>query len=240
MKQVYDEMFARQLCTIEAKGFSADSDLLGDGPPARCYAIYTLCDYENFQGSGRFDLLLGQLHEAFGESQVVYSLRPSCNRNLFGALHLTFMQLIGFNVYGSIPIPADYAEVVEAILLRNLPQFEVLFTRVVVTQASVLLAGHPTVGLNNIRDEVRRALARIGYPLYEPYKNDIAHMTLVRFAKPPRDEQKELLLRIARSFSGSRVLAKLAVRQVSISAATWKMQRGELEEEDVRTLDLMT
>jgi hypothetical protein len=92
-----------------------------------------------------------------------------------------------------------------------------------------VLVGHPTSSLNHVRDTVRKTLARIGYPLYEPYKNDIVHMTLMRFAAPLSSSQALDLEAIVQAQPKGKVIAKLRVDALTMSAASWKMQPAELE-----------
>jgi len=232
MKHIYDEMASRQKAVLQKSGFKYDATLTGE-QSQRCLAAYTLCTYDNLLTTGSFDFLIGHLQETFGDKHVVYRLRPNHNHVLFGQLHMTLMQFISFGVFGTIPLPSDYAEVLEAIILRVLHPFEVQFNRVIVTPSSVLLVGHPTVGLNHIREEIRRSLARIGYPMYEPYKNDIAHMTLLRFAAPLTNAQQASLEQLCEDFGQTRTLAKLSVNKIDISVASWKMQPTELDAEAV-------
>ena len=231
MKQIYDELEERQKDSIANLGYTFDATLRRQDQPARCFAAYTLCSFENFHSFSRLDLLMGQLHESFGTSHAIYRVRPDCDSNhtMFGRLHLTFMQLVGFEIFGSVPLPHDYAEVIEAILLRSMRPFEVHFTRVVLTRGSLMLVGHPTSSLNHVRDTVRKTLARIGYPLYEPYKNDIVHMTLMRFAAPLSSSQARELEAIVQAQLKGKVIAKLRVDALTMSAASWKMQPAELE-----------
>ena len=231
MKGIYDELEERQNKSIAELGYTFDASLKRQDQPARCFAAYTLCSFENFHSFSRLDLLMGQLQESFGTSHAIYRVRPDCDSNhtMFGRLHLTFMQLVGFEIFGSVPLPHDYAEVIEAILLRSMRPFEVHFTRVVLTRGSLMLVGHPTSSLNHVRDTVRKTLARIGYPLYEPYKNDIVHMTLMRFAAPLSSCQARKLEAIVHAQPRGKVIAKLRVDALTMSAASWKMQPAELE-----------
>ena len=226
MAGIYDEMEARQQRAIKADGFTHDAALVTDHA-ARCFAAYTLCTFDNFHALGALDLLMGRLQRDLAGRHVFYRLRPDKNPALFGRLHMTFMQLLGFDIYGTVPLPEDYEDVLESILLRHVRRFEVHFTRVIVTRGSVLLAGHPTTGLNHVRDQVRNALTRIGYPLYEPYKNDLAHMTLVRFASPMGKQDQETLRAIVEQ-TRAPLYATLAVDEMTVSSASWKMQDEEL------------
>lgn len=231
MKAIYDELEERQRISIAKHGYTFDASLRLHEQPARCFAAYTLCTFDNFHSFSRLDLLMGQLQESFGTAHAIYRVRPDCDSNhtMFGRLHLTFMQLVGFDIFGSVPLPQDYAEVIEAILLRSLRPFEVHFTRVILTRGTLMLVGHPTTSLNHVRDTVRKTLLRIGYPLYEPYKNDIVHMTLMRFAGPMTAKQAQELEGIVQAQPKGKVIAKLCVDRLSMSAASWKMQPAELE-----------
>lgn len=236
LKRVYDEMAARQQASIESHGFTFDATLSGE-QDQRCLAAYTLCTFDNFQTNGRFDLLMGQLQDIFSEGHVVYGLRST--HVLTGQLHMTMMQLVGFKMFGTIPLPADYTEVAESIFRRFLHPFEVHFNRIIVTRSNVLLVGNPTIGLNHIREEIRRALSRIGYPLYEPFKSDIAHMTLLRFAKPLSCAQQARLAALCAEFGSScQQVARLSVNHIDISVASWKMQATELQEHNIRRVSL--
>lgn len=238
MKAIYDEMQQRQALQIKVEGYTFDPLLNGENHQ-RCFAAYTLCNYENLYTTGSFDHLVGTLEQVFGVNQVMYRLRSGQNAAIFGQLHMTLMQLVGFNVYGTIPIPEDYSEVLESIILRVVRPFEVHFNRIIVTRGSVLLVGHPTTSLNHARDDIRKALARIDYPLYEPYRNDIAHMTLVRFANPLSDDQVVFLKQISTLFKDGRTYAKMSVSVVDISVASWKMQPADLAGEQVRRVELV-
>lgn len=76
---------------------------------------------------------------------------------------------------------------------------------------------------------MRDALARVGYSLYEPFKNDIAHMTLMRSAAPLQATEYDALRSMARCSGPGRMFASLTVDALDVSAASWKMQPAELE-----------
>jgi len=120
-----------------------------------------------------------------------------------GVLHWTFMQLVGFQLFHKIQIPEGYASVVEGTLLRHLPRINVNFSRLVLTSKSIVLLGFPTGDVESARFHLRRALARCGMPLFEPYFNDIVHMTLVRFASPVEDDELEMLRKKIEEFQHS-------------------------------------
>lgn len=116
------------------------------------HASYTLCTYDSFHA-------FNQPRPAHGapargvrrRARSVTHAPPDRNHVPFGRLHMAFMQLLGFDMYGTVALPEDNSEVLESVLLRVLRPFEVHFTRVIVTRASVLLVGHPAVSLNHVR-----------------------------------------------------------------------------------------
>ena len=230
MDSIYDDMKARNDVKINKLGFTHDSSLNYVDQKARCFAAYSMCTRNNLTACAPLELVLSKLLSVFEQEHVVYSVAGNKHAALAGVLHFTFMQLIGFNVYPDVSLPADYGCVVQAILTRVLPfPFEIIFDRIILTQGSLLLAGKPTIDLNSIREDVRRALSRIGYPLYEPYKNDIAHATLLRFATGLSAQQEAVLYNLVSRASQNQTLARLKVDGLTISQASWKMQGGELD-----------
>lgn len=127
-------------------------------------------------------------------------------------------------------VPADYGEMVEAVLQRSLPSFQITFSCLVLTRASVLLLGLPSVNVNAAREQMRRTSQKMGFPLFEPYKNDIVHMTLVHFASPVTDAQLRSLQRVLGLLPRSAQFASILVNQLHFSASSWKMQLSELED----------
>ena len=99
-----------------------------------------------------------------------------------------------------------------------------------------MLLGFPTGDVESARFHLRRALARCGMPLFEPYFNDIVHMTLVRFASPIEGDELATLRKKIEEFQNSLSFGCLFVDQLKLSPATWKMQAQELREyEEDRT-----
>jgi len=232
MDSIYDEMSARQRRAIDALGFSHDASLSLPDQPARCYAAYALCTRANLTECPPLDALLGRLRHAFGKSHAVYGVPQQGARfgALDGHLHFTFMQMIGFDVYPGLALPADYGNVAHAILSRLVTSpFEIEFDRVIMTRGSLLLAGKPSIALNTVREEMRRAMTRIGYALYEPYTNDIAHATLLRLAAPQDGAASAALRQLVQSVPRGCTLARMRVDGLTVSQASWKMQPSELD-----------
>lgn len=231
MAAIYKEMAARNARALELGGFQHDPELAEEGDPRRCLAVYRLCGEDAFVPTPRMTSLLHRLHEVFSHRHVVYQpAKPEAGRPLQGHLHFTYMQLVGFAAWPALrdQMPVDYGKVVEANLIQSLPAFEIHFHQVIATPKSIVVVGYPTAPLNWNREQLRTELKRIGYPLAEPYVNDIAHMTLVRFAAPlEEDELTSVRSVVAEHASGS--LGTLHVKALSVGAASWRMQPHELD-----------
>jgi hypothetical protein len=222
-------MRGRHEAEVAARGFEGDHQLQQASDDRRCLALYSLCDSRSFKPSSQLGAILARLREALGGRHVVYGAEePGAPSALFGRLHFTYLQLVGFDMYGKVPIPGDYNDLVEAALLRHLHAFKLNFSRLILTRKSLLLVGHPTVDLNWSREQLRRVLARTGYPLYEPYKNDIAHLTLVRFAADVTPQETACLAQAVAEAERAESLGTAAVNELALSAASWRMQRAEL------------
>lgn len=241
MASIYDDMTLRQQAAIAKNGYTHDATLVQAAQEARCFAVYTMFSEANTTACSRLNHVTDRLRKQLGHKHAVYRFLDGdgdCTP-LTGGFHFTLMQMIGFDIYPGLALPADYGSVVQAILTRLLPaSFEIDFDRLILTRGSLLLAGNPTIALNSVRDELRVALARIGYPLYEPYKNDIAHATLVRFAAPLDGKDEALLQQVVDDTRAGSTLARLRVSGVTISPASWKMQPAELRGGGVLTVEL--
>jgi HAD superfamily hydrolase (TIGR01509 family) len=236
--RIYDEMTARQSRNIDEKGTSHDPHLADEPDERLCLAAYTLCDGLNFEPTAALESLRADLRRILGDGHChyeplegpdVHGAGGGARGGLSATFHWTFMQLIGFSVFGtSVPTPgSEYFEAVEVCLRRYLARFMIHFSRVVITPGSVILLGYPSADVNTARCHMRTMLKRAGLPLFEPYVNDIVHMTLVRFAEPVSREQMDAIR--TRALEVQCVpLGSLAVNNITVSPATWKMQPGEL------------
>jgi len=225
IEATYAEMRGRHERDVAANGFEGDARLAEAVDPRRCLALYALCSPSNFRASPLLERVAGKLRAALSARHIVYGVED-LQAQRYGKLHFTLMQLVGFDMFPKVSLPADYGALTEASLLRHLHAFKVNFSQLIVTRKSVLIAGHPTVDVNWSRDQLRRTLTRSGYPLFEPYKNDIAHMTLVRFQSEVTPEEAAAVAAAAAEALGA--LGTLTVSELALSAASWRMTQHEL------------
>jgi len=223
-----------------------DAELLQERDIRRCYALYSVCTPKNWKPTTLFNELMYQLRNCVKDTkQIEYkvlfsdpstSIAPS--DILDGALHFTFLQFLSFNIYPKVKIPADYNEVVSAIIVNWLNSFEIQFHSVVVTPKSVLILGSPSTNINSIRDHTRRELKREGMVMYEPYLSNLVHMTIMRFATALSESQMKKLVEISQRFRDVS-LGTLYVSQFNLSPASWKMQPEEISIQPLTTISLV-
>lgn len=238
---IYNEMEKRQMKNVIKGGLKFDDNLLHEADPRKCMAVYSLCDHENFVETHAFVKVQKQLKELLGDGHCFYEPagpnKSGESSPLDATLHWTLMQLIGFQAFDKIKVPAEYKDVVEVQVQRYLPRVKINFSRLVLTPSNILMVGYPSVDVNTSRINLRRALNRNGMPLFEPYINDLVHTTLVRFASPIEATKIEPLVRILEGFKNV-PLASMQVDSMSISPATWRMQKRELEAQSPCTIEL--
>ena len=222
-------------------GFVHDANLKEIDDCRRCLAVYVMADASNLVCFATLQKVLYELGQSFsGHVLYRYDESKDMQNALSGGLHWTFLQLIGFDMFNKIDIPPDYKNVVQMLIADQLRQFEIRFTSIVATPNNLFLVGYPTSDCNSARDEIRQRLRLLGLPLYEPYKNDIFHMTLLRFAEPLLEVQQHAITKFVADTGvvGDQTLALLRVKEMCISSASWKMQHRELEGEQVVTVCL--
>lgn len=255
LDNIYDEMVERQSQDVAANGVTFDMHLIVSEiepqPKRRCLAAYTLCDSSNWKPSVSYSSFMADVKDVLGEGHCYYEsskdqkdigeVKLSNSGVLSGVLHWTFFQLIGFNYFDMVEIPESYHDVVESTLLRHLPRIKINFSRLVLTPSNIILLGFPTADVNSARFRLRRCLTRCGLPLFEPYMNDIVHMTLVRFASPVDESTLLELQRTILQYKSTLSFGSLSVDELKLSPATWKMQAQELQQyqpDQCRTIKL--
>lgn len=142
------------------------------------------------------------------------------------------MQLVGFSMFDTTRLPPDYAHVLEAVLLEHLEPFNIRFHSLIVTRSNVVLVGDASLDVNWARECIRQCLRTLGYPLFEPYKSDTCHMTLVRFTQALTEQQEAclhaMLQRSLQPECTQSLLGVLHVDSLCVSPASWKMLPQEL------------
>jgi len=141
-------------------------------------------------------------------------------------------------MYEHTKVPGDYLELFETLLLQALSPFEICFDSLILTPSNLVLVGHPTVDVNYVRESVRECMREAGYPLMEPYKGDILHLTLVRFAGPVTASEQASLESLVASCDADRDFnGLLRVSGMAVSPASWKMLASEIPPESVAHIE---
>ena len=104
------------------------------------------------------------------------------------SLHFTLMQLVGFRPSGCTFLREEEAK---KAVQKYVPGFNIRFHSLAVTPKSIMVMGTPSIDVNHSREMIRKEL---GNALEEPYKNNIVHMTVVRFTKSLSKEEQERMI----------------------------------------------
>jgi HAD superfamily hydrolase (TIGR01509 family) len=230
LQGIYSEMIPRNLDLVRLNGIKYDGALNASVDNRRCHAAFTLFDGINWFPTSAFMQLEQEVHTILGSDQILYRvIRPNEGRPQVGGLHFTLMQLIKFELFDACSVPEDYYEVLQAMLVSSLTAFEINFHSIALTPTSLLLLGTPSVDVNHARGYLRREMARIGYPLFEPYKSDLVHATIARFSKPMTPSTIEKLSTLVNRFPNTQ-LGRLNVSHITLAPGSWRMNPSELHQ----------
>lgn len=138
----------------------------------KCLALWTRGDFHlNLS-------ILNTLFELAGEIPHVNYVSGQ------GQLHHTFFQLKTFPCY-----PGDIDEIVMAAVptvfqnaMALLPPYHIEFRGLVLTATGIALRGFPRRDYTSVRNTLRKA---VGSALVEPHKQDIYHVTVLRWLEEP-------------------------------------------------------
>jgi len=157
------------------------------------------------------------------DHHLVY--RPGCN------LHFTFLKL---NAFGDgSQLSEEFVNVFDAAVTGRLKPFTIKFTRIIVTDVSILAVGIPSSDINQVRVDVAAAMKPCEMRVYgrSPLRDvlgiqNICHVTLVRFTKPLETTELARLSKL----HGSRLSTGpvLRVSQLTLSDATLAMMPAHL------------
>uniref|UniRef100_A0A6C0D058 Nucleotidyl transferase domain-containing protein n=1 Tax=viral metagenome TaxID=1070528 RepID=A0A6C0D058_9ZZZZ len=219
MKLIYDEMFTRNTLQL-VKGYNYDSLLL-ENDDMKCFAIFCTTNELNWYPNYNFINCTQLIEKNLSKSHIFFKDFEDLTNNINeGLLHFTLLQLVGFDFYNSCIFPEHFSKTVEAMCISLFPSFFIEFTKVIVLPKSIVVVGVPSININLIRDKLRHEFSRLCLPLMEPYKNNILHMTLVRFTSPLTINEKSFLSTI----NGLEdIFGKLKVSSLGIGSCTWKM-----------------
>lgn len=224
---IYCDLFKRQEADILQNGTSYDTSLLSVDL-RRCHAVYFMFTTNSWNPTSIFNQFLKELERIVGSNHVYYQVCHDRDEYVLrGNLHFTLFQLIGFDMFDLVHVPEDYHKIVCSIVSNFIPEFSVVFHSVVITPRSIMMLGTPSVNLNYMRDLVRREFGRLGMPIMEPYRSDLAHATLLRFTEQIDTHRTKSLICLTKQFRNC-FMGTLRIDSFKVGPASWKMQNSEL------------
>jgi hypothetical protein len=171
MEGIYEEMIARNAREIDEKGYLFDDKLRGDDT-RRCFAIFS--DNMTFNLEPSYYNIIDDFSE-----HCCYTPPPSSD----ATLHFTLFQVIPFAEFDGAPQSLDYLSVIRQIPIEP---FTITYRHLIPTRNGILMAGYPSIDVNELRDRIRKKFAEEGLPLREPYHQNIVHSTVVRYTSVPK------------------------------------------------------
>ena len=183
MDAIYDDMQERskQLTLTNHPTIHDEND------PERCLAIYSLLNHYNIE----LTPFGGQLFKHLSQIEETFAYQPG------SGLHITWFQL---QQMGKTHI--CHPGVYNSILHEHIPKLlniTIRFERLCLTKNSLVALGYVDTNetyVNEWRDSLRAELTESAIPYDEPYKSDLIHCTLIRFANRPPSTTTIHFLRI--------------------------------------------
>jgi len=218
MDLVYDELIYRNTELIKTSGITYDELLNNEIDNRYCLAISHIIDNYSFEPIF-YDLI--KLLDTFG---MVYHVNN--NDYKYARTHFTLLQLIGFDfmhLYDST-IFDEIHDSIKDIIHEILP-IKINFKRLAVTKTNVILLGYPDKDINRTRDKIRDILSKKNIVMKEPFKNNIAHITIMRF-NHVCDSDK--LLQIIDQYTNND-FGSITINNFGLYHATWKMNIDDLK-----------
>lgn len=144
------------------------------------------------------------------------------------ALHLTILSLISAAATFEHPPLDTYHAVLGALFAKARP-FDIIFRGITASAGAVMAQGYADQNrLNELRDAIRQALRPSGLAGYldARYKIITAHITLMRFQKPPRNLPR---LVAALTAARSRLFGQTTVTRLEFVVNDWYMSRDKVQ-----------
>lgn len=228
LEKIYDEMEERNAKAIHENGLSYDPLLKEDEDSRRCLAAFCFKKF-TFENP-LFQQLIAELKQTF-PNDIVYTVYEN-PKETQAVLHHTFMQFATFTEAERIPEYDAYCQ--QKDITSFIPSYEIKYDRMIAIPSGIVIVGTPSIDINKYRDAIRDEMTKDGFKPLEPYKNNICHSTLLRFAekleKGSKEEQakKEKLFQIVEKYK-RRLIAVLKADRFYVHSASWRMLPIETE-----------
>eukprot|EP00586_Coscinodiscus_wailesii_P015751 CAMPEP_0172502264 /NCGR_PEP_ID=MMETSP1066-20121228/158302_1 /TAXON_ID=671091 /ORGANISM="Coscinodiscus wailesii, Strain CCMP2513" /LENGTH=423 /DNA_ID=CAMNT_0013277457 /DNA_START=184 /DNA_END=1455 /DNA_ORIENTATION=- len=243
LQEIYSEMRTRQRNAILKAGsmrsdpfFSLSQSRRDDD--RRCLAISSVIDEGvDCHWTDAYRRLEKSIKAEF--SGLLFSQKVDGDAGVWGQLHWTLMQLVGFPDYDvgeeERYRSEEYLDCIRDSL--NIGGMDCAITikyiGVIVVSTGLLMVGVPSLDINEARDTLRDKLRERGFLLKEPFLNDIVHSTLFRVTDDKSCDQADLhlrLLELAKEFENVH-LGTVTLKKFQVGPASWRMLRSEVKED---------
>jgi hypothetical protein len=220
MEQIYEQMNKKNNWYMTPPVVNKS---IGKG---RCMAAYSLGDW-HLQPS--FRKLQARLKPLVAESACFYTANPTQSE---GLLHQTLLQFVKFDTYPHAEeLLVKAMELVSEVIAKSNLALWITYKGLVWTPTGLALAGYcdDESTVMKVREEIEAALKSHSLPCEIPYKNDILHVTLLRWTSQP---DKMTLLKLEKEVErwSECVFGELRIQQWIVGKGSWRMKDDERED----------
>jgi hypothetical protein len=172
-QNIYDKMRHNNLQKIHNDGLIIDNKLKHNDD-RKCFGISTMINTSELNTS--FKNMMEQLNQEFN-NQIIYDT-SDINQ---GTSHFSFINIIAFDEFNENEsyIDNNYDSYKTA-FNDVFNKFNIYWKGLVALPTGICMIGVPDVDINNTRDIFRERLTSNNLKIYERYKTDIVHSTLLR------------------------------------------------------------
>jgi hypothetical protein len=213
MDAIYDDMQERST----RLNITNHPTIHDENDPDRCLAIYTLLNHYNIE----LTQFGGQLFKHLAQIEDTFAYQPG------SGLHVTWFQLQQMGKT-NICDPSVYSSILQDHMPKLL-KLSIRFERLCLTKNSLVALGYvkDDAYVNEWRDSLRAELTEGAIPYDEPYKSDLIHCTLIRFANRPPSSTTINLLRILEKIRIHLFTAH--IDRVDTGYSSWHMLAHQLQ-----------
>jgi hypothetical protein len=220
MEQIYEQMNNKNIWYNKPPIVNTN---IGSG---HCAAAYSLGDWY-LQPS--FQRMVQRLKALIQEKACFYNANPTQSE---GLLHQTLLQFVKFDTYPHAEeLVVKAMELVSEVIAKSNLALWITYKGLVWTPTGLALAGYcdDEATVMKVREEIEAALKSHNLPCDIPYKNDILHVTLLRWTSEPG---KLILLKLEKEVErwSECVFGELRIKQWTVGKGSWRMKEDERED----------
>ena len=208
---IYKNMRESNINNINNLGLNIDPKLTVKDN-RRCLGVSTSLNSKFFNND--FRLMLKDLEKSF-KNQIIYD---DSDKNS-GTLHFSFINIISFDKFYNNEnyINKNYDNY-KLIIDEIFEPFKIYWKGLIAIPTGICMIGFPDIDINEKRDMFRKNINKKNLKIYERYKSNIVHTTLLRLSK---EEGKEKILNFCKKYE-NKYFGLSEINDIKIVKGSWK------------------